>query len=141
MVEDDIWTQKVDQDREELKQAPLVTDERAPEPQPAGVDTLYGEIAMESTEVSKITEEVREKANAAIRRLDKALSEMRDIPTIRELKRSHPGWIAEDCANHYRNVLQELVGNITQDRTIFKIVVGETVQIDVLNKPQRRRNP
>ena len=137
LVDDDIWTSKVDQEREELKNTPIVSEERAP-PEPVGVDTLYGEIPLQSSEVSKITEEVREKANAATRRLDKALLEMHDVPTILSLKRQHPGWTAEDCANHYRNNLQELVGHLTQDRTIFRIIVGEMVQIDVLAKPTRR---
>jgi len=134
-----MWAVKIDQEREELKIAPLQSDERPPEP--AGVDTLYGEVSLQSTEVSKITEEVREKANAAIRRQDRALLEMNDVPTTLTLKRKHPGWSAEDCANHYRNQLQELVGHITQDRTIFRIVVGEMVQIDVLSKPTRRKQP
>lgn len=139
MVDDDIWHVKVDQEREALKAAPIVNEERAPEP-PATADTLYGEIPLQSSELSKITEEVREKTTAAIRRLDKALVELHEIPTIRQLKMSRPGWAAEDCANHYRNQLQELVGHITQDRTIFRIVVGEMVQLDVLSKPPRR-NP
>jgi hypothetical protein len=104
----------------------------APVPQPAVAESMYGGVLAQSSELSKLTEQIRQRAHTRTRKLEPLIKKYTEIPTVEELQRKHPYWTGNDKANYYRQELMALQMELLQDFSEFTIIVSQTVHADIL---------